>query len=86
MQATTTKQMIEWDAANGYEFADIFPLIQSASSAPSVLLLKNAHLLTTKVFNELYRLMEGSPSVNLILSSSEPGKVFPPLLQYVAVH
>ena len=76
------KHLIEWDTANGFEFADISPLIQSAEADPSVLLLKNAHLLTTKVFNELYRLMEGNSAVNLILSSPEPEKIFPPLLKH----
>ena len=77
MQAIATKQMIEWDAANGYEFADISPLIQSASSTPSVLLLKKAHLLTTKVFNELHGLMESeSSTVDLILSSTERKRYF----------
>lgn len=86
MKRYVRKKLIEWNAENGYEYSDIFPLIQLALSSPSILLFRNSHLITTKAFNALYKLMEEEKSTFiLILKSSEPEKVHPELLQYVVI-
>lgn len=82
---------IEFDAQVSYEAKDIENLIKQTKIALSessdtkvVVILKNAHHLTTKAFSVLYNyIQESNSSLVLILVSWEKAKIFPPLLDYV---
>ncbi|MBG1269429.1 hypothetical protein [Nostoc sp. WHI] len=82
---------IEFDAQVSYEAKDIENLIKQTKIALSessktkvVVILKNAHYLTTKAFSVLYNyIRESNSSLMLILVSCEKAKIFPPLLDYV---
>ena len=82
-------QRIEFDAQQeGYQVKDIEQLLgrisQSAACLSTVVILKNAHYLTTMAFSLLYDyLQEHSTRVLMVLVSSDRSRIFPPLLDCV---
>lgn len=83
------KQAIEYDAEEAYEAKDAENLITSVRESlvdgeRTLVVLKNAHLLTTKAFSVLYDYISGSrDNVAFALVSSDRDKIFPPLLQLI---
>lgn len=82
---------IDFDAANAYEASDVEGLINQIQTTLAetedkkvVVVLKNAHYLTTKAFSVLYNYIR-KPHLNvvLVLVSSDKSRIFPPLLEYV---
>lgn len=85
-------QVIDFDAISAYEAKDIESLINQIQETligtegrKVVVLLKNAHYLTTKAFVILYNYLSESLSDNavFVLVSSDRSKIFPPLLDLV---
>ncbi|MBW4692241.1 MAG: hypothetical protein KME27_10790 [Lyngbya sp. HA4199-MV5] len=80
---------IEFDAqAEGYQAEDIEQLLKqiskSAACLSTVVILKNAHYLTTKAFSLLHDyLQKHSTRVLMVLISSDRSRIFPPLLALV---
>lgn len=83
--------IIDFDAQTAYEAKDIEGLIaqiqatltQSQTESP-VVVLKNAHYLTTKAFAILNDYIRNSHlGASLIIVSSDRSKIFPPLLEYI---
>jgi hypothetical protein len=79
----SNKTFIEWNAVTGDRESDIKSVIESIDSDNTIIVIKNAHLLTTAAFNCLQQFIEENPTVNLILVSDEPDKIFPPLIDCV---
>jgi hypothetical protein len=86
------KQVIDFNATTAYEAKDIEQLInqvqvslETNSGSKVVVLLRNAHYLTTKAFAVLYNFIRQQISDNLvfILVSADKSKIFPPLLDFV---
>jgi DNA polymerase III gamma/tau subunit len=81
--------MVEFDAqTQGYELNDIESLLQRISSTAlgesTLLVLKNAHYLTTTAFVALYEYLKQNPArVMVVLLSSDNTRIFPPLFEYV---
>ncbi|WP_041233065.1 hypothetical protein [Cylindrospermum stagnale] len=85
-------QVIDFDAVDAYEAKDIEKLVNQIQTllttdknSKVVVLLRNAHYLTTKAFAVLYSYLRQQPSgdVVLILVSADKSKIFPPLLDFV---
>jgi DNA polymerase III gamma/tau subunit len=84
-------QAIDFDAVNGYEVKDIEVLINqlkisdAESERKVVVVLRNAHYLTTQAFALLYNYVRqpNASNVVLVLVSSDKSKIFPPLLDFV---
>lgn len=82
---------IDFDAALAYKASDVEELITQIEAALAevedtkvVVVVKNAHYLTTKAFSVLYNyICKPSSDVFLVLVSSDKSKIFPPLLNYV---
>ena len=83
--------IIDFDAKTAYEAKDIEGLIaqiqttltQNQTKSP-VVVLKNAHYLTTKAFAILNDYIRSSQNIaSLIIVSSDRSKIFPPLLEYI---
>ncbi|MBO3463095.1 hypothetical protein G7B40_038005 [Aetokthonos hydrillicola Thurmond2011] len=84
--------VIDFDAVNGYEAKDVEQLIQQvkasgvgAAQRRVVVLLRNAHYLTTRAFAILYDYIREplSSHVVLVLVSTDQSRIFPPLLDFV---
>ena len=83
--------VIDFDAHTAYEAEDIENLISQVQqtlaenkTAKPVVVLKNAHYLTTKAFAVLDNYIRNSHSaVSLVIVSSDKSKIFPPLLEYI---
>ncbi|MEH2467826.1 hypothetical protein [Nostoc sp.] len=89
MTSFVCDQIIDFEASNAYEAQDIETLIEQvktilASSEDSrvVILLRNAHYLTTRAFSILYDYIRSPISANaaFVLVSTDKSKIFPPLL------
>ncbi|GAA6623403.1 hypothetical protein [Scytonema sp. NUACC26] len=85
-------RVIDFDAARGYEAEDVKQLINQVQTSLSeienskiLVLLRNAHYLTTKAFAVLYNYIRESSTTNVVfvLISTDKSKIFPPLLDYV---
>ena len=85
-------QIIDFEAASAYEAQDVERLIEQvktlvAESEESkvVILLRNAHYLTTRAFVILYNYIQEPFSTNtvFVLVSSDKSRIFPPLLDLV---
>ncbi|BAZ13221.1 hypothetical protein NIES4071_50600 [Calothrix sp. NIES-4071] len=85
-------QAIDFDATNTYEAKDVERLINQiqaylaeTENRKVVVLLRNAHCLTTKAFALLYSYIRESraSSVVFVLVSTDKSKIFPPLLDFV---
>ncbi|MCC5640343.1 hypothetical protein LC593_31825 [Nostoc sp. CHAB 5844] len=85
-------QIIDFEATNGYESQDIETLIiqvgvllASPDSSRVVVLLRNAHYLTSRAFSILYDYIRSPISARCIfvLVSTDKSKIFPPLLNLV---
>jgi DNA polymerase III gamma/tau subunit len=85
-------QIIDFEAKNAYEAQDIERLIEQvktlvAESKDSkvVILLRNAHYLTTRAFVILYNYIQEPFSTNavFVLVSTDKSRIFPPLLDLV---
>ncbi len=85
-------QIIDFDAISAYEAKDIEGLVNQiqetfikAEGRKVVVLLRNAHYLTTKAFVILYNYVRESLSGDavFVLVSSDKSKIFPPLLDFV---
>ncbi|HLP90187.1 MAG TPA: hypothetical protein VK184_16565 [Nostocaceae cyanobacterium] len=85
-------QVIDFDAITAYEAQDIEQLInqiqttlKNNAGSKVVVLLRNAHYLTTKAFAILYNYIREQLANNLvfILVSTDKSKIFPPLLDFV---
>lgn len=83
---------IDFDAIDAYEAKDIEGLINQiqtslgeASGSKVVVLLRNAHYLTTKANACLYNYIRAPLSSNVVfvLVSTDKSKIFPPLLDFV---
>jgi hypothetical protein len=82
---------IDFDASTAYEASDVEELILRVQTALSVIdggkvvvVLKNAHYLTTRAFSILYNYVrELHTDVVLVIVSSDKSRIFPPLLEYV---
>ncbi|MCL1463065.1 hypothetical protein [Argonema galeatum] len=87
MQSILCQELIEFDALSRYHAEDIQRLLAEVEVATqyTVVVLKNAHYLTTKAFGILYEYLQKQPSkdVVFILVSSDRSRIFPPLLEYV---
>jgi hypothetical protein len=55
----------------------------SACNGPTLLVLKNAHYLTSEAFSALYCYLLQTPNVEVVLAVTDETKTFPPLLEYV---
>jgi hypothetical protein len=83
--------VIDFDAHTAYEAEDIENLISQVQqtlaenkTAKPVVVLKNAHYLTTKAFAVLNNYIRNShPDISLVIVSSDKSKIFPPLLEYM---
>ncbi|MEC4816248.1 MAG: hypothetical protein SAK29_23725 [Scytonema sp. PMC 1069.18] len=85
-------RVMDFDAARGYEAEDVKQLINKVQTSLSeienskiLVLLRNAHYLTTKAFAVLYNYIRESSTTNVVfvLISTDKSKIFPPLLDYV---
>lgn len=90
MQSTLLfQEIVEFDAQESYEAHDIQELLAQVSRTrnSTVVILKNAHYLTTKAFITLYEyLQQKSNDVTFLLVSSDESKIFPPLLQWLKLN
>ncbi|MBE9213647.1 MAG: hypothetical protein HC836_15990 [Richelia sp. RM2_1_2] len=83
--------VIDFDAHTAYKAEDIENLISQVQqllaenkTAKPVVVLKNAHYLTTKAFAVLNNYIRNSHStVSLVIVSSDRAKIFPPLLEFI---
>lgn len=83
--------IIDFDAHTAYEAKDIENLISQVQetlagdkTAKPVVVLKNAHFLTTKAFTVLNNYIRNSnDAISLVIVSSDKSKIFPPLLEYM---
>jgi len=88
MTSFLCEQVIDFDAIDGYEAKNIETLIeqlQVIESRKVVVLLRNAHYLTTQAFAILYnyiRQLNSSHAV-FVLVSTDSSRIFPPLLDFV---
>lgn len=88
MHSFLCEYFIDFDARQKYQASDIEQLLiqvqnrnQSMELEKVVVLLKNAHYLTTKAFVVLYDYIRQNPSINVIfIVSGDKSKIFPPLL------
>ncbi|MBW4635756.1 MAG: hypothetical protein KME30_28920 [Iphinoe sp. HA4291-MV1] len=84
-------QAIDFDAINGYEAQDVERLINQVrdsgaeSGRKTVVVLRNAHYLTTQAFATLYNYIRQpiQEHVVLVLVSADKSRIFPPLLDFV---
>jgi DNA polymerase III gamma/tau subunit len=85
-------QIVDFEATSAYEAQDIERLIEQintllADSEDSrvVILLRNAHYLTTRAFVILYNYIREPFSKNavFVLVSSNKSRIFPPLLDLI---
>ncbi|MEH1871087.1 hypothetical protein [Nostoc sp.] len=92
MTSFLCEQIIDFEAAEAYEVNDIEGLIKQVKTylAESegkkvVVLLRNAHYLTTRAFAILYNYIQEPISTNVVfvLVSADKSKIFPPLLDFV---
>ncbi|WP_341529951.1 hypothetical protein WKK05_11930 [Nostoc sp. UHCC 0302] len=88
-------QIIDFEATQAYEAQDIERLIEQtktllaqSQSSKVVVLLRNAHYLTTRAFAILYNYIREPISSNVVfvLVSADKSKIFPPLLDLVEHH
>jgi hypothetical protein len=88
MTSFLCEQTIDFDATQGYQAKDVENLIvqiqiysQSPNSGKVVVLLKNAHYLTTRAFGVLYNyIRQGSTQNVIFVVLGDKSKIFPPLL------
>ena len=87
MQSILCQELIEFDASSRYHAEDIQQLLAEVDAVNqyTVVVLKNAHYLTTKAFAILYEYLQRKPSKEavFILVSSDRSRIFPPLLDCV---
>ncbi|MBA3920200.1 MAG: hypothetical protein H0X31_00255 [Nostocaceae cyanobacterium] len=92
MTSFLCEQVIDFDAVGAYEAGDIELLIEQiqttlneAKNRKVVVLLRNAHYLTTRAFVVLYNYVRDSLSKNtvFVLVSTDESRIFPPLLDFV---
>ncbi|MFB2918645.1 MULTISPECIES: hypothetical protein [Aerosakkonema] len=87
MQSILCQELIEFDASSRDRADDIQQLLPEVEAATQsrVVVLKNAHYLTTKAFAILYEYLreKSSNDVVFILVSSDRSRIFPPLLECV---
>lgn len=85
-------QIIDFEAVNAYEAQDIERLIEQVKvslveieGCKVVVLLRNAHYLTTRAFVILYNYIRQPISSNVVfvLISSDKSRIFPPLLNLI---
>lgn len=85
-------QIIDFEATEGYEAQDIERLIKriqtlltQVDASKVVVLLRNAHYLTTAAFAILYNYIREPISSNVVfvLVSVDKSRIFPPLLDFV---
>ncbi|MBW4683915.1 MAG: hypothetical protein KME40_02205 [Komarekiella atlantica HA4396-MV6] len=88
MTSFLCEQVIDFDAIDGYEAKNIETLIeqlQAIESRKVVVLLRNAHYLTTQAFAILYNYIRqlNSSHAAFVLVSTDSSRIFPPLLDFV---
>ncbi|WP_375495388.1 hypothetical protein [uncultured Nostoc sp.] len=92
MTSFVCDQIIDFEATSAYEAQDIERLIEqiktilvSSEDSRVVILLRNAHYLTTRAFVILYNHIRSPISANVVfvLVSTDKSKIFPPLLDLV---
>ncbi|YAF99304.1 MAG: hypothetical protein AB3A66_29590 (plasmid) [Nodularia sp. CChRGM 3473] len=92
MTSFVCDQIIDFEATEGYEAQDIERLIEQIKTLLTqsdmsrvVVLLRNAHYLTTSAFALLYNYIRQPISSNVVfvLVSADKSKIFPPLLDFV---
>ncbi|MEA5505948.1 hypothetical protein VB735_23085 [Halotia wernerae UHCC 0503] len=92
MTSFVCDQIIDFEATDAYEAQDIETLIEQVKallaeveSSKVVVLLRNAHYLTTRAFAILYNYIREPISSNVVfvLVSADKSKIFPPLLDLV---
>ncbi|MCM0589501.1 MAG: hypothetical protein KA716_04280 [Gloeotrichia echinulata DEX184] len=94
MTAFVCDQIIDFEAtnANAYEAQDIERLLEQIKTllaqtegSKVVVLLRNAHFLTTRAFGILYNYIRSPISANavFVLVSTDKSRIFPPLLELV---
>jgi DNA polymerase III gamma/tau subunit len=88
MTSFLCEQIIDFEAAKAYEAKDIEGLIEQVKTSLAesqgskvVVLLRNAHYLTTRAFAILYNYIQEPISTNVVfvLVSADKSKIFPPL-------
>jgi DNA polymerase III gamma/tau subunit len=92
MTSFVCDQIIDFEATIAYEAQDIETLIEQIKTKLAesedtrvVILLRNAHYLTTRAFGILYNYIRSPISANVVfvLVSTDKSKIFPPLLDLV---
>lgn len=92
MTSFVCDQIIDFEAAEAFEAKDIESLLEQIKSTQTqteafkvVVLLRNAHYLTTRAFAILYNYIQEpiSDNVVFVLVSADKSKIFPPLLDFV---
>ncbi|QSJ19142.1 hypothetical protein JYQ62_10640 [Nostoc sp. UHCC 0702] len=92
MTSFVCDQIIDFEAAEAFEAKDIESLIEQIESFQTqaqafkiLVLLRNAHYLTTRAFAILYNYIREpiSDNVVFVLVSADKSKIFPPLLDFV---
>lgn len=80
--------IIDFDAQKAYEAKDVENLISQVQetligNTRLVVVLKNAHYLTTKAFAILDEYFRNQSRVSLLVVCSDKSKIFPPLLEII---
>lgn len=92
MTSFVCDQIIDFEAIEGYEAQDIERLIEQietllaqSDASKVVVLLRNAHYLTTRAFAILHNYIQEPISQNVVfvIVSADKSKIFPPLLDFV---